>query len=125
MKSKYIIGGALVVIAIVFILYSFQSTLTPYVSIEEAKKNPGRVQIAGYLERNSFKHSRQTNKMEFIISEPDGDVLNVIYSGYKLTNLDDAEKVVVIGSYEESTNQFNADEVLVKCPSKYEGRLEN
>jgi len=124
MRIKYILAAALAIIAISFILYSFQSSLTPYVSIREAKQNPGRVQIAGFLRTKSLIYRRPTRTVEFTIYESEGDTLAVHYDGAKLTNLNDVEKVVVIGTYHQDENMFYADEILAKCPSKYEGKLE-
>lgn len=124
MKIKYIVFASLLIVAMIFIVYSFQSSLTPYVKIQEAKMSPGRIQVAGLLQANSVKYDRETQIMEFIICEPEGDVLEVHYNGYRRSNLNDVEKVVVIGTYDQVECIFNADEILVKCPSKYEGRLE-
>jgi cytochrome c-type biogenesis protein CcmE len=42
----------------------------------------------------------------------------VIYNGVKPANLEEAEEIVVIGRYTQG--QFEADQLLVKCPSKYQ-----
>ena len=50
------------------------------------------------------------------------DTLNrvelVRYYDPKPTNFEQAEKVVVIGGYEEGA--FVAEKIIMKCPSKYE-----
>jgi cytochrome c-type biogenesis protein CcmE len=48
----------------------------------------------------------------------DGDVMPVTFTGSKPGNFDQAEKVVVIGRYHEGV--FQASQILVKCPSKYD-----
>ena len=48
-----------------------------------------------------------------------GSSLPVQYGGTKPGNFDQADQVVVIGRYQEGV--FLADQLLVKCPSKYQG----
>jgi cytochrome c-type biogenesis protein CcmE len=43
----------------------------------------------------------------------------VEYSGTKPGNFEQADKVVLIGRYQNGI--FSADQLLVKCPSKYQG----
>jgi cytochrome c-type biogenesis protein CcmE len=43
----------------------------------------------------------------------------VVYDGAKPANFEQADQVVVIGRYENGL--FVADQLLVKCPSKYQG----
>ena len=54
----------------------------------------------------------------FSIEDEAGDVMNVHFDGIRPGNFDQAEKIVVIGKYENEI--FNASQVLVKCPSKYD-----
>jgi cytochrome c-type biogenesis protein CcmE len=42
----------------------------------------------------------------------------VVFQGVKPGNFDQAEKIVVIGRYQEGA--FHASQILVKCPSKYD-----
>ena len=52
------------------------------------------------------------------MSNEQGDVMPVVFAGVKPGNFDEAEKVVVIGKYQEGA--FHANQILVKCPSKYD-----
>ncbi|HKY61724.1 MAG TPA: cytochrome c maturation protein CcmE, partial [Gemmatimonadota bacterium] len=53
-----------------------------------------------------------------------GETLPVVYHGVKPANFEQATSVVAIGTYKG--DQFVADQLLVKCPSKYqaEGALD-
>ena len=52
------------------------------------------------------------------MADEKGEEFEVIYHGVKPANLEQAEEIVVIGRFEGAT--FNADQLLVKCPSKYQ-----
>ncbi|MBN2424579.1 MAG: cytochrome c maturation protein CcmE [Calditrichaceae bacterium] len=117
MKKKYIIGGLIIIVFITWAAISFQDTLTPYVSINEAKAMEKRVQIAG-IRMDSGQFDLQSNMLRFRIKDDKGDVLMVYYDGPKPGNFDQATQVVCKGIYKNGV--FHADEILVKCPSKYQ-----
>jgi len=117
LKKKYIIGGSIILIFIIWAGYSFQSSLTPYVSIEEAKVKGVVVQVKGErLGRGNF--DVESNLFTFRIKDEQGEYLNVVYSGPKPGNFDQASHVVCVGKYSEGV--FHATDILVKCPSKYQ-----
>ena len=45
--------------------------------------------------------------------------MTVLYEGVKPGNFEEATQIVAIGSY--SDGAFHANQLLVKCPSKYQG----
>ena len=51
-----------------------------------------------------------------------GEVIQVEYQGARPNNFDIAESIVVKGLFEDK--QFIANEILTKCPSKYEGNAD-
>ena len=120
MKKSYIIGAIVVVSAMVMALYSFRSTLTSYVSVSEAKVSSRPVQVAGVLVKGSNRYDLHKNALVFTLREDSGDEMTVEYSGPKPANFDDVEKVVSVGKYNQNKRVFEASELLVKCPTKYE-----
>jgi cytochrome c-type biogenesis protein CcmE len=52
-----------------------------------------------------------------------GETMTVHYSGVKPGNFEEAVQIVAIGSYQEGV--FEAEQLLVKCPSKYQGLEDN
>jgi cytochrome c-type biogenesis protein CcmE len=106
-------------------MYSFQSTLTAYVSVSEAKVSPRAVQVAGVVVRGSKHYDLQSNRLKFTLQEDSGDRMNVEYDGRKPANFDDVTKVVSVGKYNAERGVFVASELLVKCPTKYEGRVKS
>jgi len=123
MKKSYIIGAVIVVLAMIMAMYSFKSTLTPYVTVREAKAGKRPVQVAGIPVRGTTRYDMKTSNLVFTLREDGGDEMVVEYDGPRPGNFDDVTKVVAIGTYEPKKNIFAARELLVKCPTKYEGRV--
>ncbi|MEE4312111.1 MAG: cytochrome c maturation protein CcmE [candidate division KSB1 bacterium] len=123
MRKSYIIGAVVVAAAMIFALLSFKSTLTSYVTIDEAKAGEQYVQVAGLLVQGSDRYDETTNSLYFELEEPDGSRMQIKYDKSKPSNFENADKIVAVGIYNASDDVFHADELLVKCPSKYEGRI--
>jgi cytochrome c-type biogenesis protein CcmE len=123
MKKSYIIGGTVVVLAMVMAMYSFKSTLTSYVTVGEAKATGQRVQVAGVAVRGTERYDAGSNNLVFTLREDGGAEMTVEYDGPRPGNFDDVTKVVAVGQYLKNKEAFKADELLVKCPTKYEGRV--
>ncbi len=116
MKAKYIIGAVIIVGFIIWAGISFDKTLTPYVSIDEAKASNTTVQVKGQrLDTGEFDVEK--NVFYFTLQDEKGEKIEVVYDGAKPGNFDQATEIVCIGKFENG--QFHAKELLVKCPSKY------
>jgi len=115
----YAVGGVLVVAFLAYGTTSFKSNLTPYVSFEEASRSAGKVQVAGGLVENSTEYVDESEELRFTMVEEDGDTMTVLYKGVKPGNFEEAVQIVAVGSYGDGV--FHAEQLLVKCPSKYQG----
>lgn len=115
----YAVGGVLVVAFLAYGTTSFKSNLTPYVSFEEAAQTARKVQVAGGLVENSTKYVDETAELHFDMFDDDGNTLTVHYKGVKPGNFEEAVQIVAVGNYQEGV--FEAEQLLVKCPSKYQG----
>ena len=115
----YAVGGVLVVAFLAYGTTSFKSNLTPYVSFEEASRSERKVQVAGGLVENSTEYVDETEELRFTMVEEDGDTMTVLYKGIKPGNFEEAVQIVAVGSYGDGV--FHAEQLLVKCPSKYQG----
>ena len=124
MKKSYLIGGVVIVLAMAMAMYSFQSTLTSYVTVSEAKASNRPVQVAGIVVEGTDKYDLASNNLLFTLREDSGDEMKVEYDGPRPGNFDNVTKVVAIGKYEPKRKVFLAKELLVKCPTKYEGRVQ-
>ena len=123
MKKSYIVGGLVVALAMVMAMYSFKSTLTSYVTVSEAKASKRPVQVAGIVVKGTDRYDLEKNNLVFVLREDGGDEMQVEYDGPRPGNFDNVTKVVAIGKYEPREQVFIAKELLVKCPTKYEGRV--
>jgi cytochrome c-type biogenesis protein CcmE len=118
----YALGGALLLAFAGFSFSSFQETLTPYVSYEQARKGDRLVQVAGALEKGSTSYKDAEESLYFKLQDPKTqETLQVRYKGLRPANFEEAISIVAIGRFDESTRQFEANKLLVKCPSKYQG----
>ncbi len=116
MQTKYIIGIVIIVLFIIWAGISFNKTLTPYVSIAEAKKSESTVQVKG-KRLDDGRFDLDTNTFIFKLVDETGDQIEVVYEKAKPGNFDQATEIVCIGKYE--SGKFFAKDLLVKCPSKY------
>lgn len=123
MKKSYVIGGVVIVLAMAMAMYSFKSTLTSYVSVSEAKASKRPVQVAGIVVEGTDRYDLKNNNLLFTLREDGGDEIKVEYDGPRPGSFDNVNKVVAIGKYEPEKKVFLARELLVKCPTKYEGRI--
>jgi len=119
----YAVGGVLVVAFLAYGTTSFKSNLTPYVSFEEASRSARKVQVAGGLVENSTVYVDESEELRFTMVEEDGDTMTVLYKGVKPGNFEEAVQIVAVGSYGDGV--FHAEQLLVKCPSKYQGLEDN
>ena len=122
-KTAYYLAG--VVLLLVFAGFSFsefKSSLTPYVPYEMAIKAQRTVQVAGGLEPETFFYEAETGYLRFTLVEPEtSETLRVRYEGVKPANFEDAVSIVAIGRFDREAEEFAAEKLLVKCPSKYQG----
>ena len=123
MKKSYIIGAVVIILAMAMAMYSFKSTLTAYVTVREAKASKRPVQVAGIAVRGTERYDLKSNNLVFTLREDGGDEMLVEYDGPRPGNFDNVTKVVAVGKYEPKKQVFEARELLVKCPTKYEGRV--
>lgn len=119
MKKGYWIAAALTLAFVGFGLTAFQKTLTPYLSFDEAKKSQGVVQVMGALDKQSDRYDQTREELSFDLLDDKGGRMPVVYKGIKPANFKDAISIVAIGRYRGG--HIEAEKLLVKCPSKYQG----
>ncbi len=119
MKPKIIIGSLLIAGFIIFGAYSFIESNVKYVTIEEAKKTTKKVQVVGeWIKDKESYYDAKTNKFVFYLKDDNGDIVKVVHNGPKPNNFEIASHVVVKGHYVNGI--FESQEILTKCPSKYQ-----
>jgi cytochrome c-type biogenesis protein CcmE len=118
-KKGYWVAAVLALGFVVLGLTAFQKTLTPYLSFDEARKAKGTVQIMGALDKESDRYDTSSQELSFDLLDEKGGRIRVAYRGTKPGNFKDAVSVVAIGRY--AGGRIDAEKLLVKCPSKYQG----
>jgi cytochrome c-type biogenesis protein CcmE len=118
MKPKYIVGIVIIAVFIIYAAINLSKSLTPYVSVAEARKSDNVVQVKGQRIPGSEKFDVENKIFTFKMRDDNGEAFDVIYNGVKPANLEQAKEVVAIGRFEEG--RFQAQQILVKCPSKYQ-----
>ena len=125
MNPKYIIGGIIIVLFIVWGGYSFMQTTVQYVSIEKARTSEQTVQVMGKIDFDLVNFNAEQKRLEFAIydaeatNEATAERMPVMYHGVVPGNFEQATSVVLKGK--SSDGVFLAEQMLVKCPSKYQG----
>ena len=119
MKARYVVALVIIVGFVIYGAVSLKTSLTPYVSFAEAKSSPQTVQVMGELEKSATRYDTTAGLLYFTLKDKHGDLLEVSYKGVRPGNFDQATQIVAIGDYKEKV--FQADQLLVKCPSKYQG----
>ena len=111
-----------VVMALAFVglgLTAFQKTLTPYLGFDEARKAKGLVQVMGALDKESDRYDTANQELSFDLLDDKGGRIRIAYRGTKPANFKDAVSIVAIGRF--ASGRIEAEKLLVKCPSKYQG----
>ena len=118
----------LIVLLVGFVAYAgfnLAESVTPYVSIAEARASSGGVQVKGLLDKN-FAPRQDDNEFTFSLQdEATGEVMRVAFDGIKPDQFDDAYHIVAVGKYAAADETFHAKKLLIKCPSKYEGQRDS
>ena len=122
--AKFLIGGVVVIVVIgVLIAVSFSGSTSDYLTIAEVKAlGPDQTRdsrVAGAIVPDTVEWSTRELHLTFQIEDDTGQ-LDVSYHGPQPDMLVDAVEAVVIGKYDQGSEQFEAEELLMKCPSKYE-----
>jgi len=122
MNLKVILAVGLFVVATAIGVTSFRKTVTPYISFAEARRSQGLVQVNGVLADKQYVMRKDEQFLSFRLKDSEDQVLLVEYRGVIPGNFDQATSIVAIGRYD--TGRFVADQLLVKCPSKYQAEAD-
>ena len=122
-KNRIYLFGILLLVAFAgFSFTAFKDSMTPYVSYDRAKEGDRIVQVAGALEKGSYTYAAARESLFFTLQDPKTkQTLRVRYKGLKPANFEDAVSIVAIGHYDDKAQELEANKLLVKCPSKYQG----
>jgi cytochrome c-type biogenesis protein CcmE len=126
MKKIHIIGIVIIAIAIAAIFSTVADSST-YADFSVAAKNPtSEYHVVGKLNKaKPFEYNPKVNAnlFAFYLVDNKGEERKVFYNGTKPQDFERSEQIVVIGKANGS-NTFEASNILMKCPSKYNDNKE-
>jgi len=122
MNLKLVVAVVLLAAATAVGVSSFRKTMTPYIGFAEARTASGLVQVNGKLADKNYVLKPQEQFLRFNLRDDHGEVMPVEYRGVIPGNFNQAVSVVAIGKYDG--DHFEAQQLLVKCPSKYQAEAE-
>jgi cytochrome c-type biogenesis protein CcmE len=148
-RGKFILGGLLILAAVVYLIFSSPKANAEYfMTVDElhAKSDSlvGRsLRISGAVVGTTIQFNPEANNLTFDIANVPGDNatitaqgglakvlheavvdptqrrLTVVYNGPKPDLMRDEAQAIITGHLGED-GVFHADELLLKCPTKYE-----
>ncbi|WKZ67584.1 MAG: cytochrome c maturation protein CcmE [Flavobacteriales bacterium] len=121
MKRSHIIALVLIAVA----MAAFIATLTDsstFVDIAEAKARPGKeFKVKGYLDKTApveYEPLVNANLTTFTLVDDQGEKCRVRLAKAKPYDFERSESIVLTGKVNGS-GEFEAHDMLMKCPSKY------
>jgi len=125
LKPLYLIGIAIIGLSIYWGYNGLREGLRPYTtSVAEAVSSGRSVQLAGFLYPPDLGSYDAQGNFAFSLQDGTGKVVKVVYAKPKPANFEQAVSIVAIGHYDAAKGVFLADDMLVKCPSKYQEQLD-
>lgn len=122
MKTKAIIG-LLVLAVCVGILITTLGGTSSYASFKESMDSPGRdFHVVGSWEKSKgieYNPEKDPNYFSFYMKDTLGAVKKVIYHNEKPEGFERVDRLVLVGHTDDKSNVFEAGQILMKCPSKY------
>ncbi|MEX2431467.1 MAG: cytochrome c maturation protein CcmE [Dehalococcoidia bacterium] len=124
-RRKLLILGAIVSIAFAYFAFSaFVSATSFYVTVDEFfERGPvvgERIQVKGRLVENSFQREDGTSLAAAFLLEENGRQLHVTHDGVLPDLFFNPYSEIVLGGTYTAQGVFVTDQILVKCPSKYQ-----
>ncbi|GAC1356656.1 MAG: cytochrome c maturation protein CcmE [Herpetosiphon sp.] len=123
LRPIYWIMVGIVVMAVVFGGRSLKNgAVVSYANVVEAKQSARTVQVFGFLHNQG--HYDAKGDWVFDLQGNTGELMTVVYAKAKPANFEEAQSIVATGRYATADGQFHADQLLVKCPSKYQDQAQ-
>mgnify|MGYP000424567329 CR=1 FL=1 len=148
-RAKFVVGGLLILAAVIYlIISSSQANAQYFLTIDELMANQSEnmnrnLRISGAVIGDSIQYDPETLRLSFevahvpgdnkeieslgglaavlhqAVTDPDRQRMTVIYTGVKPDLLRHEAQAIMTGKL-GADGIFYADELLLKCPTKYE-----
>ncbi len=120
MKRTHLAAILILGLGIVFLVFA-SNDFSTFASFESAQKSGKRVKIAGQLSLSDpilYDPEKDPNFFSFFMVDEKGNKRKVVINEPKRRDFERSEQIVVTGKMNDK-NEFEATEMLLKCPSKY------
>ena len=118
MKKKTVLGLVLMGAFASLLMLNFGEQVGGYMNFAQAGETGSRAHVVGqWVEDQKSRYDPASNQFSFMMKDSEGEIMRVVYNNPKPPNFEDAESVVVEGKM--NGDVFEAEHILVKCPSKY------
>lgn len=151
-RTKFMIGGILIVMAIVYLIVSSTKATAQYFMTIDELIDKGEtirdrdIKISGAVIGDAIEYDAKTLTLRFTVvhvpadpdeireagglvevlqqavADPNASRLQVVYIGPRPDLLRDGAQAIITGRL-GGDGVFHADELLLKCPTRYEGEL--
>ena len=151
-RKKFVIGGALILAAVVYLIVSStQANIEYFMTIDELKAQSQsavgkNLRISGAVIGDTIQYDPQTLTLSFEVAnvtadnneveaqgglaavlhtaviDPNRSHIKVVYTGPKPDLLKNEAQAIMTGRL-GTDGVFHADELLLKCPSKYQDAI--
>jgi len=153
-RTKFIVGGMLILAAVVYLIFSATKANAEYFMTVDELKAKGvstvnqDVRISGAVVGDTIQYDANALTLTFDVAQVPGDQkevdaegglaavlhaavvdpnrarLRVVYNGPKPDLLKNEAQAIMTGRL-DSNGVFHADELLLKCPTKYQEAVPN
>ncbi len=153
-RTKFIVGGLLILAAVVYLIVSStQANAEYFMTIDELKAKGAAdvgksLRVSGAVVGDTIQYDPKTLTLTFVVANVPGDQsqidaqgglaavlhqavidpsrsrIQVVYSGPKPDLLKNEAQAIMTGHL-GSDGVFHADELLLKCPTKYQNAVPN
>ena len=117
MKPKLVIGIIAIIAFTSLLMVNLGNSISTYTTFDVASEMKTAHVPGTWVDTEEYGFSRETMQFTFYMKDEAGATRKVVYPRPKPNNFEDADRLVVIGEIRD--NVFYADEMLMKCPSKY------
>ena len=122
MRPATLLGLAFVGLFGFLVVTSFGQQVGGWETFDAASESGRESHVVGtWVESAPSRYDPASNVFSFTMADTTGAVRPVVYANPKPANFEDAERVVVQGRMTQTAagDVFEAEHILVKCPSKY------
>ena len=120
MKPKVVVAVVIIIGALIFGASTFLESNIEYMDFAKAQSVSKKVQVKGkWVKEKESQFDAAKSQFTFYMVDDNQQEVKVVLDGAKPNNFEMATEVVAKGRFKDG--YFHANELLTKCPSKYEG----